>query len=99
MPETWGLVVPFLDDNPVYAYGVEFGLLYAEMRQKPAVIKNYFLRPNQEQILLLANRMGYLVVSMKPWDNSWFFLHLAKGDSDVCEADGSGLCDGPEEAA
>ena len=50
----YGLVCPFLNDDPVYAYGVELGLLYARMNDSDGVIEDYFCRANQDQILLLA---------------------------------------------
>ena len=54
---THSLICPFLTDDPVFAYGVEFGLLYARMRDSVGVIDDYFCRANQDQILLLANRL------------------------------------------
>lgn len=72
------LVCPFLDDSPAYALGVEFGLLYARMRDADGPIEDYFTRANQDQILLLASRSGWIVADMKPWDKSWFWCRLKK---------------------
>ncbi len=75
---TFTLVCPFLTDDPVFAQGVEFGLLYARMRRGRKPIKDYFSRTNQEQILLLANRLGWAVREIEPWDNFWFWCVLEK---------------------
>lgn len=77
----YNLVCPFLTDDPLFAFGCEFGMLYAELKDRPRTIKNYFTIENQEQILLLANRLGYHVVKMKPWGDQWFFLKLRRRDT------------------
>lgn len=75
----WGLVCPFLLDGPVFARGVEFGLLYARMRDPAAdVVEDYLLRANQEQVTLLASRLGWRVAVMEPWDEHWFFCRLER---------------------
>lgn len=71
------MVCPFLDRNPRFAYGVEFGLLYARM-QLHSEIRDYFCLANQEQILLLVNRMGWQVLEMEDHDGEWFFCHISK---------------------
>jgi hypothetical protein len=58
----WGLVLPFLTDDPEFAKGVEVGMLYERMKHEDAV-EGDFLLANQEQILLLANRLGWYVES------------------------------------
>jgi hypothetical protein len=74
---TYSLVCPFLTDDPTFAYGVEFGLLYARM-QTAKRIKDYFCRENQERILLLANRLGWAVKKIKPWGKDWFWCVLER---------------------
>lgn len=75
----YSLVCPFLTDDPLYALGVEFGMLYARMsRMKMGTIKDYFLLDNQEQVLLLASRLGWSVVKMRVWRKSWVFITLRK---------------------
>jgi hypothetical protein len=75
----YGLVCPFLTDDPMFAYGVEFGLLYARMRGgAEAIISDYFCRENQDRILLLASRLGWSVKQIKPWDKDWFWCALEK---------------------
>lgn len=71
MPNT--LECPFLDSNPKFALGVEFGMLYVTMlfSSEPR-ISGCFHRDNQEQILLAANRLGWSVKRIKPLDETWF---------------------------
>ncbi len=73
------LVVPFLTDDPMFAYGVEFGLLYAQARQEEVLeIEDYFCRENQDRILLLASRLGWRVAEMRPHDRDWFWCRLER---------------------
>ncbi len=73
----YSLVCPFLTDDPQFAYGVEFGLLYAAMRDADEVA-DYFCLANQDQILLLASRLRWHVVEMEPWGTDWFWVRLEK---------------------
>lgn len=73
----WGLVVPFLTDDPVFAYGVEFGMLFMEMKDADAV-EGIYCRKNQDQILLLASRLKWKVEKMEPVDDDWFFLSMTR---------------------
>lgn len=77
MPENT-LVCPFLSADPVYALGVEFGMLYARMQGTDEPIGDYFARANQDQILLLASRAGWRVVEMRPESRDWFWLLMEK---------------------
>ena len=72
------LICPFLNPDPVFAQGVEFGMLYARMRDSDEPVAEYFTRANQDQILLLASRLGWTVAEMKPWDKDWFFCRMEK---------------------
>lgn len=72
------LVCPFLTEDPVFAYGVEFGMLFARMRAAEDPIEDFFCRENQDRILLLAGRLGWHVVRLKPWDRDWFWVSLQK---------------------
>lgn len=83
MSAEYTIVCPFLDDDPAYARGVEFGLLCAQMGAAlaaaaggPAVVRGYYLRANQDQILLLASRQGWGVRGLANWDRDWFFAEL-----------------------
>ncbi len=76
---THTLACPFLNDDPVFAYGVEFGILYVRMRDGDEdKIKGYFCRANQDQILLAASRMRWAVTEMKPWGKDWLWLSMEK---------------------
>jgi hypothetical protein len=72
------LVCPFLNDDPTFAYGVEVGLLFSRMQTRARRIRDYFCRRNQDQILLLAARLGWTVKRMKPWGNDWFWCDMTK---------------------
>jgi hypothetical protein len=72
------LVCPFMTDDPMFAYGVEFGLLHARMRGDEEAIGDYFCRANQERILLLANRLGWKVVEVEPTDKDWFWCEMER---------------------
>jgi hypothetical protein len=75
---SYDLVCPFLTDDPMFAYGVEFGMLYARMQSESGEIKDYFCRQNQERILLLANRLGWKVQRIKARDKDWFFCEMER---------------------
>lgn len=76
---TYDLVCPFLTDDPMFSYGVEFGMLYVRMREESDLISDFFSRENQDRILLLASRLGWVVLQMKPWGEDWFWCELEKG--------------------
>lgn len=80
----WGLVCPFLDENPRYAAGVEVGMLFRDMRRKRR-IQGHYQRANQEQILLMANRLKWKVVALErdedkgePWEKDWFWIEMKR---------------------
>jgi hypothetical protein len=76
---TWTLICPFLNQSSDFALGVEFGRLYARMRiGEDAEISDYFCIENQDQILLVASRLGWEVVEMSSWDADWFWCLLRK---------------------
>lgn len=72
------LICPFLNPEPVYAYGVEFGMLYVRMRDSDEPVADYFTRENQDQILLLASRLGWSVEEMRPWGKDWFWCKMER---------------------
>ncbi len=77
---SFDLVCPFLDSSPRYAYGVEFGMLFARMcAEAEGRIAGYFCLANQDQILLLASRLGWSVDELRPWGKDWFWCRLDKG--------------------
>lgn len=72
----YGFIVPFLDESLPYAFGVELGMLLADMRHLD-VIEGYYTLANQEQITLMANRLKWRIDEMKPWDKGdWFWLRM-----------------------
>jgi hypothetical protein len=72
------LVCPFLNADPVYAFGVEFGMLYARMRSSDEPIGDYFTIQNQDQILLAASRLGWSVEEIRKWGDGWFWCRMEK---------------------
>lgn len=80
MSDRSGLVLPFLTDDPVFCQGVEVGMLFEQMKRFNE-IEGYYLIPNQEQITLMANRLGWEIVEMEPWEDApdeWFFLKMKR---------------------
>lgn len=76
---SFDLICPFLDQSPRYAYGVEFGMLYARMDAGSEVlIDDYFCRANQDQILLAASRLGWQVTAMGPCGPDWLRLRMER---------------------
>ena len=69
----WGCIVPFLDRDNKYAYGVEFGILYEQLKHSDS-ISELFCLANQDQILLLLSRLGWRVIKMEALDEFWFSL-------------------------
>jgi hypothetical protein len=72
------LVCPFLNDDPVFAYGVEFGMLYARMNGESPEIADYFCLENQEQILLLASRLGWHIRETEQYGRDWFWCVMER---------------------
>jgi hypothetical protein len=71
--------VSFLTDEPLFAYGVEIGLLYARMKHRHAdIIEDYFCRWNQDQITLMASRLSWQVVEMSRHSKHWLWIRLEK---------------------
>jgi hypothetical protein len=76
----FGLVMPFLTDDPAFAHGVEFGMLYARMTREGGerVIEGHFLIGNEEQITLAANRLGWRVTGIDHGTEGWVFVRLER---------------------
>lgn len=84
-PANYGLVVPFLNADPIYCYGVEFGFWYKDvMALNPGETHSAYIRTeNEEQMRLACHRKGWEVVEIKPWDdgpedNGWVYLTVRK---------------------
>jgi hypothetical protein len=76
----WGMILPFLTNDPEFAHGVEVGMLHERMKVETH-IKGTFLTVNQEQITLMANRYGWTIDRMdiqKPPYNGDFYLEMHK---------------------
>lgn len=76
-----------IDESPAYPtlsvdlqflQGVEFGLLLAKMQASDEPIEQFFTRGNQEQVLYLANRMGWSVETIHPQTPAWFWCRMTK---------------------
>ena len=80
---THALVCPFLTDDTEFARGVEFGMLYARMRESDEPIGQYITRGNQDQVLLAASRLGWSVAEMRNWGTDWFWCLMEKGPAPV----------------
>ena len=80
--DKWNLVVPFLTDDPNFALGCQFGMLYEQLREEHPDEKEIMIsRELQEQVLLLLSRMGYRVERQEMIDDHWMaiqFCHKAK---------------------
>lgn len=73
---------PFLKKHPMYELGTEFGILICRMMMSNEV-EDDFRRANQEQILLLANRMGWSVTKLDDGNKKGYFrieMHSNKED-------------------
>jgi hypothetical protein len=75
---SYSLVCPFLTDDPMFAAGVEFGMLYSRLQNEDETVVGMFLRENQDRIFLLASRLGWTVKGIKKVDRCWFVCTLVK---------------------
>lgn len=81
------LVCPFLTDDPQFAHGVEIGILYTDMKCKRR-IHGLYHRANQEQIILMTNRLGWTILELEreqdrkeEWTKDWFWISMEKKDA------------------
>jgi hypothetical protein len=84
-PAQWHPVVPFLNADPVYCYGVEFGMWYKDVSAlEPGTEHMQYVRTeNEEQMRLACIRLGWEVVELKSWDdgppeNGWVLMRVRK---------------------
>jgi hypothetical protein len=88
----YGLVCPFLTNDPAFAHGVEFGMVYARLRDgREDAIEDYFTTANQEQITLAANRLGWRVAGMRRRGGGWFWCRLERPGADRAQPASSGM--------
>ena len=69
------MVTPFLTDDEMFAFGVEFGMLYERMKLGEPIELTFHLE-NQDRITLMASRLGWMVEEMKTLDEDWFACRL-----------------------
>lgn len=81
----YNLVVPFLNADPMFCYGVEFGFWYKDIEALDIseIHSQYVRTENEEQMRLTCHRKGWHVVDIKPWDdgpkdNGWVFFSVKK---------------------
>lgn len=73
------LIVPFLDDSLSFACGVEIGMLYILLRDtEEDEIEDLYLSQNDEQIALMASRMGWRVAKLKHPQEGWVWMRLER---------------------
>lgn len=75
----YGLLVPFLDTSDSFAHGVEFGMIFEQLkvcREAGEPFRQYVTIANQEQLTLAANRLGWHIETMRPWGDQWFWIEM-----------------------
>lgn len=78
------LLVPFLNQEPTYCYGVELGMqVLAPMLRKKKRISGYFVSSNEEQIRLCCYRLGYEITELETWvyegkETEWVWMVLKR---------------------
>lgn len=86
-PAEYSLACPFLTDDPVYAHGVEFGMLWARMSDpRNTDLRETIRTENSEQVRVAAARLGWDLVDLREWedgppDNGWVFVRLVRRPS------------------
>ena len=73
----WHLACPFLTGSDEFARGVEVGMAWSQM-QRRRTVTGYFLRANEDQILLMASRLGFDVLQRESHDADWLYLVLRR---------------------
>lgn len=83
MPEDqdYSLLVPFLNADPVFCQGVQFGMLAQRMLDKEPDIREYILSEIEEQVRVAASRLGYEIVELRSWEHEgqeagWVFVRM-----------------------
>jgi len=79
MSDKYELVVPFLEDNPLFALGCQFGMDVAKpMIEHQDLIEGYFSVKIEEQIRIACHRMGYNIVDYRIHDEFWVWISMRK---------------------
>jgi len=75
------LLCPFLDDSKTYALGVEFGMIWAKFQDSSIdEIKDFIMTDNEEQIILAANRLGWIIEKINNTDQGggWTWIEMRR---------------------
>lgn len=87
------LVAPFLTDDPMFARGVQYGMIYMRLRHtKRNRITEQFVEADEEQIRLMAHRIGWTVkkrFKSHEWITIIFERNTKHGDNIQTSAQGS----------
>lgn len=79
------LLIPFLSGSPEFARGVEIGILFQRMSVEYEIC-DYVQRNNQEQVLLMAKRLGWEVNRIAlEGDEYWIEMKKGEFDNEVCD--------------
>ena len=70
-------IVPFLTDTPDFVKGFEVGIVYMAMRHGEAAIGGLYHADNEEQLLLMAHRLGYAVTRERHADG-WIKMEFVR---------------------
>ena len=66
------LAAPFLTDDLMFAYGVEFGMIYERYKDtRPQKIEEMIHADNEDRVLLLFDRWGYEISSRESIEGKW----------------------------
>ena len=75
------MVVPFLTDDPMFTLGVEFGMVYSHLnRPRCRGWSGMIHRANEEQVMLAANRMGFVVRKCSRLNKTWMSIRIYRRD-------------------
>jgi hypothetical protein len=70
--EGFELVLPFLTDDPAFTHGFACGMIYAAMRAGEGRIETYVHPETDEQLFLMASRLGY-TAEINRLDEHWMY--------------------------
>ena len=75
MADEWGLVAPFLTDDPVFARGVRYGMLYMRLkRTRKRVVAEMVTEQDEEAVRLMAGRLGWAIRRRRSLAGGWVGL-------------------------
>ena len=79
MPDKYDLLIPFLDDDPAFAYGCQFGMdVVVPVLAKQDVIENYFCLALEEQIRVACHRLGYAIKEYRIHDEDLAWISMER---------------------